>query len=83
MLLLQGIAAIADAGLRKKATDTPSEVSLHVMSYGSRGSPYGLSTGKFGSQSETSKFILLTFKLQELVSWITSFLSTIKSFVGK
>jgi len=47
------IAAIADAVMRKKATDIPSEVSLHLMGFGGRGQPYGLSTGMFGSQSET------------------------------
>jgi hypothetical protein len=46
------IAAIADAAMRKKATDIPSEVSLHLMGYGGLHG-YGLSTGKFGDQSET------------------------------
>jgi hypothetical protein len=47
------IASIADAVMRKKATDIPSEVCLHLMGYGERGPPFGLSTGKFASQSET------------------------------
>jgi len=64
------IAAVADAVIRKKATDIPSEVSinlfplkvlnlllltqvsLNIMGYGKRHG-YGLSTGKFGDQSET------------------------------
>lgn len=46
------IAAIADSAMRRRATDIPSEVSLHLMGYqGMHG--YGLSTGKFADQSET------------------------------
>lgn len=46
------IASIADVVMRKKATDIPSEVSLVLMGY-ERAYGYGLSTGKFGDQSET------------------------------
>lgn len=53
-IIVPGVfAAIADAVLRKKATDIPSEVSLHLMGYGGRGPAYGISLGKFGEQSET------------------------------
>ena len=46
------IAAIADAMMRKEATDDPSELCQHLM--GARGgTPYRLSTGMLGSQTET------------------------------
>eukprot|EP01087_Luapelamoeba_hula_P004848 TRINITY_DN1482_c0_g1_i1.p1 TRINITY_DN1482_c0_g1~~TRINITY_DN1482_c0_g1_i1.p1 ORF type:complete len:4317 (-),score=602.49 TRINITY_DN1482_c0_g1_i1:51-13001(-) len=46
------MAAIADVVIRKRATDIPSELSLHLMGDGARFG-YGLSVGKFGEQSET------------------------------
>jgi hypothetical protein len=45
--------AIADATIRKRATDIPSEVSLHIMGGAGRGSGYTVSLGMFGMQSET------------------------------
>ena len=47
------ISAIADVVMRKRATDIPSEVSLHLMGDSQFGFRYGLSTGPFGTQSET------------------------------